>query len=296
MHAYISYIMNIQDLLQEISCYNDNMDLPMILDNINGVRKFLDHIDENPYGIVLIGSDHGRVLLGEFIQKLKSIETSEEVYIMSDRQRPLLTIFRVNDGVILCPDPYDPDDYYVEIKGFKGFTQGSDGQLISSRNTVYKLGDTALHPEDEPVIEGECGLHYTKCISDAVECFYPSCFYPDAVYANVVDTGTRGDNKCYLKRCHLGYSNSYATDRLTITSLVDGTLTDHRGTYSFLNGRLHKEDGPAKVLYDKLKKKYYEGWFYNGKLHRIGGPAESIYDNNVTTHKWFQHGQRMEIL
>jgi hypothetical protein len=83
--AYDNNIMYIRDLIDEID-YIDNMDLPMMLDNINGVRKFLDHIDDDDDNIVLIGSDHGRVLLGEFIQKLRSIETTARVYIWVKEQ------------------------------------------------------------------------------------------------------------------------------------------------------------------------------------------------------------------
>ncbi len=36
----------------------------------------------------------------------------------------------------------------------------------------------------------------------------------------------------------------------------------------YLNGKLHRKDGPALEWADGFK-----GWFLNGKLHRIDGPA-----------------------
>ncbi len=52
-----------------------------------------------------------------------------------------------------------------------------------------------------------------------------------------------------------------------------------------LNGKLHREDGPA-----------YEGsngdkeWFLNGKLHRKDGPA---YEGSNGTKEWFLNGNQL---
>ena len=40
------------------------------------------------------------------------------------------------------------------------------------------------------------------------------------------------------------------------------------GTIYYVNGDLHREDGPAKEYIDGDK-----WWYINGKLHRLDGPA-----------------------
>ena len=40
------------------------------------------------------------------------------------------------------------------------------------------------------------------------------------------------------------------------------------GTYYYVNGKLHRKDGPAYERYDG-----YKAWHINDKLHRLDGPA-----------------------
>lgn len=49
-----------------------------------------------------------------------------------------------------------------------------------------------------------------------------------------------------------------------------------------LNGKLHREDGPAYHDWGTN-----ECWFYDNKLHREDGPAESWSG----TERWYRHGQ-----
>jgi hypothetical protein len=51
-----------------------------------------------------------------------------------------------------------------------------------------------------------------------------------------------------------------------------------------VNGKLHREDGPAKVLPNGVKE-----WYLNGKLHREDGPAIE-YKNDEE--EWYMHGKR----
>ena len=51
----------------------------------------------------------------------------------------------------------------------------------------------------------------------------------------------------------------------------------------FLNGQLHREDGPAVEMPDGHKT-----WVLNGQLHREDGPAIVWADG---TKKWFLHGR-----
>ena len=53
----------------------------------------------------------------------------------------------------------------------------------------------------------------------------------------------------------------------------------------YLNGLLHREDGPALIRYGK-----YQCWYLNGQLHRENGPAVEhsnclIYCQNGKNHR-----------
>ncbi len=47
-----------------------------------------------------------------------------------------------------------------------------------------------------------------------------------------------------------------------------------------LNGKFHREDGPAAIYADGLST-----WWLNGKRHRIGGPA--VEDVNASYYEWW---------
>jgi len=53
----------------------------------------------------------------------------------------------------------------------------------------------------------------------------------------------------------------------------------------FLNGQLHREDGPAIEWEDGTKK-----WFLNGQLHREDGPAVEWVDG---TKLWYLNGKHL---
>ena len=61
---------------------------------------------------------------------------------------------------------------------------------------------------------------------------------------------------------------------------VDEVRTEWR-----LDGRLHREDGPAVEYVNKTKH-----WFLNGKRHREDGPAIEIADG---LNKWYLNGERL---
>jgi len=54
---------------------------------------------------------------------------------------------------------------------------------------------------------------------------------------------------------------------------------DNGDKFWFLNGKLHREDGPAAELFRGTK-----FWYLNGKRHREDGPAVEFADG---TKKWF---------
>ena len=61
-------------------------------------------------------------------------------------------------------------------------------------------------------------------------------------------------------------------------------VSDDGTKYWFINGKLHREDGPAVEHVDGTKK-----WCLNNKLHRKDGPAIE-YANG--TKRWYLNGER----
>ena len=53
--------------------------------------------------------------------------------------------------------------------------------------------------------------------------------------------------------------------------------------YWWLNGKLHREDGPAIEYLDGTK-----AWFLNGKLHREDGPAVEYISRSKS---WYLNGE-----
>ena len=49
---------------------------------------------------------------------------------------------------------------------------------------------------------------------------------------------------------------------------------DDYGILYYLNGNLHREDGPAAEYISGIKY-----WYINGKIHNLNGPACEWYDN-----------------
>jgi hypothetical protein len=66
----------------------------------------------------------------------------------------------------------------------------------------------------------------------------------------------------------------------TVTVKADGTTRWH------LNGKLHREDGPAVKYAD-----VYKAWYRNDKLHREDGPAVEYADGDKL---WYINGKRMD--
>ena len=54
--------------------------------------------------------------------------------------------------------------------------------------------------------------------------------------------------------------------------------------YWYINGKLHREDGPAKIWADGSK-----FWYINGKRHREGGPAMEYASGDKF---WYINGKR----
>jgi hypothetical protein len=67
--------------------------------------------------------------------------------------------------------------------------------------------------------------------------------------------------------------------------LADGGVSNGEGGRKrYLDGKLHRDDGPAWITRDGLVI-----WFCNGLQHRTGGPAVMRPDGAL---EWYLHGQR----
>lgn len=64
--------------------------------------------------------------------------------------------------------------------------------------------------------------------------------------------------------------------------LTHGCFSYTDGQEWYVDGRLHREDGPAIKYCDGTEK-----WYRHGQLHRVGGPAE-IYPRGASA--WLQEG------
>jgi len=58
---------------------------------------------------------------------------------------------------------------------------------------------------------------------------------------------------------------------------------------------LHREDGPAYVVYYVSGEKMNEAWWVNGKKHRIDGPAFIHYneDDTIWLESYYINGKRL---
>ena len=59
----------------------------------------------------------------------------------------------------------------------------------------------------------------------------------------------------------------------------------------YLNGKRHRENGPAFIFYYKNGKIYFEHYYLNDKYHRENGPAVIFYDNGkIESERYYLNG------
>ena len=58
----------------------------------------------------------------------------------------------------------------------------------------------------------------------------------------------------------------------------------------FLNGKLHREGGPADKLIDS-----HEFWYFQGNFHREDGPAAIHYLGDWVREEWWIHGRKLSL-
>ena len=63
----------------------------------------------------------------------------------------------------------------------------------------------------------------------------------------------------------------------------------------YLNGKLHREDGPAYIKYLYSGELWIKEWYLNDQLHRINGPAiiEYLYSGEVGYEEWHLNGEEI---
>lgn len=63
----------------------------------------------------------------------------------------------------------------------------------------------------------------------------------------------------------------------------------------YLNGKLHRIDGPARQTWRDSGFKTEASWYYQGKLHRKGGPAQELRDDKSHEYNWYINDQRHRV-
>lgn len=58
----------------------------------------------------------------------------------------------------------------------------------------------------------------------------------------------------------------------------------------YVNGKLHREDGPARIFDDQT----IVIWAYKGMYHRIGGPAIVYIDDRLCDNLYYIHGHQYD--
>jgi hypothetical protein len=86
---------------------------------------------------------------------------------------------------------------------------------------------------------------------------------------------------------HTYYSRDGAIVAECLKIAEYGRNTERR----YRHGKLHREDGPAEILYENGQK-IIEYWYHDGKWHRDDGPAVIAYkDGRISGERWCRYGE-----
>lgn len=131
--------------------------------------------------------------------------------------------------------------------------------------TVLWYHYNVLHREDGPAVHHACGRK---------EYWYKGVLHREDGPA-IIDK----DVKKWYQNGNLIYEihKDVMDKKLPILTIEKG-IKEYR-----VDGKLHREDGPARIFPDGT-----EEWYFEGKLHRLDEPAV-IYKNG--THKWYLNGK-----
>ncbi|MBL1437507.1 MAG: hypothetical protein COB08_015060 [Rhodobacteraceae bacterium] len=115
----------------------------------------------------------------------------------------------------------------------------------------------------------------------------PHCIDRAAVTIESIATGKIVEEKYYVNG-QLHRKDGPAERSFSVTGVVEMECW-------YLNGEEHREDGPDTVFrHPETGKILSEGWALNGKTHRVDGPAYISIDYEtgvVVEEDWMQHGE-----
>lgn len=111
------------------------------------------------------------------------------------------------------------------------------------------------------------GFHFCEELADVFG------YYHKGLYCEVIGSGQRdvGDDKVAVEKLH-------------IVSYLNGAYTSKGRLFHFKDGKLHRDDGPAKIS-GNGDHCYYN----NGQLHRDGDLPAVIYTNGEKN--YYNNGQ-----
>src|SRR5436853_1671527 len=60
----------------------------------------------------------------------------------------------------------------------------------------------------------------------------------------------------------------------------------------YIQGTIHRDDKPAEIWYGLDGSKTRKSWYIHGKLHRDGNPSQIVYRNGLKSYEyWHQYGK-----
>jgi|TARA_R110000772_G_scaffold64176_5_gene143503 hypothetical protein len=99
------------------------------------------------------------------------------------------------------------------------------------------------------------------------------------------------DKEQYIKTTQYG-TEYYSDKAMTVRHREDGPASVYSDgdKYWYINGKLHREDGPAVLIDTDGVGEVDKYWYINGKRHREGAPAVEWAGGGKD---WFINGKHM---
>jgi hypothetical protein len=181
------------------------------------------------------------------------------------------------------------------MKGYKAFNH--DWTCLN--NFQYEIGK--IHEMNENEIQlCERGFHFCRVPIDILSYYLKlNCKYAE-IYAD--GKILESDNKCVCSRIKIVKEITFEQ----VHELSSGAFIKSDRIVYYLNGKVHRSDGPAIERSNGTKEWYLDGkvhrldgpaierangtkeWWIEGKKHRKDGPA---YECVNGTKKWYQQGK-----
>jgi hypothetical protein len=163
------------------------------------------------------------------------------------------------------------------MKGYKAFNH----DWTCRNNFQYQIGKIYRMNEEEIKLCKK-GFHFCQVPTDVLK-YYEN---DDCKYAEIFASGKilEDGDKCVCNQIEIIKELSLKQ----IEELSSGLFIKNDGTKrSYLNGKLHRLDGPA--IEDCCGSKY---WYLNGELHRLDGPTIEYANGDK---EWYFQGKRHRV-